>query len=81
MTQTSLEPAAVTNGVAGDTRHDRRLLGRLLGEVVQEQLGQTTLDLIEHVRQTAVRFRRAEFRPEDASEKAAARSATITTGK
>ncbi len=79
MTQTSLEPAAVTNGVAGDARHDRRLLGRLLGEVVQEQLGQTTLDLIEHVRQTAVRFRRAEFRPEDAAEMAAARSELAAT--
>jgi phosphoenolpyruvate carboxylase len=39
---------------------DRRLLGRLLGEVIREQVGAETLARIEGIRQTAVRFRRAE---------------------
>jgi len=69
MTQPSVEPVAATHpSVAADARLDRRLLGRLLGEVVQEQLGQATLDLIEHVRRTAVRFRRSDARPEDAAD-------------
>ena len=40
---------------------DRRLLGRLLGEVIREQAGEATLARIEAIRQTAVRFRRAEY--------------------
>ena len=39
---------------------NRRLLGRLLGEVIREQAGAETLARIETIRQTAVRFRRAE---------------------
>ena len=39
-------------------RDDIRLLGRLLGEVLREQEGETTYDLIETIRQTALRFRR-----------------------
>jgi len=39
---------------------DRRLLGRLLGEVIREQVGEATLERIERIRQTAVRFRRDE---------------------
>ncbi|HEV8520207.1 MAG TPA: phosphoenolpyruvate carboxylase, partial [Burkholderiales bacterium] len=41
-------------------REARRLLGRLLGEVIREQVGADMLELIEHIRQTAVRFRRGE---------------------
>ena len=41
-------------------REDRRLLGRLLGEVIREQAGAATLERIENIRQTAVRFRRAD---------------------
>jgi len=41
-------------------REDRRLLGRLLGEVIQEQAGAATLQRIERIRQTAVGFRRAK---------------------
>ncbi len=41
-------------------REDRRLLGRILGEVIREQAGSPTLERIERIRQTAVRFRRAE---------------------
>ena len=39
-------------------REDRRLLGRLLGEVIREQVGPEMLERIEFIRQTAVRFRR-----------------------
>jgi phosphoenolpyruvate carboxylase len=41
-------------------REDRRLLGRLLGEVIREQVGAEALERIERIRQTAVRFRREE---------------------
>ncbi|ODP31642.1 phosphoenolpyruvate carboxylase [Pandoraea sp. ISTKB] len=39
-------------------KEDIRLLGRLLGEVVLEQEGQQVFDVVENIRQTAVRFRR-----------------------
>jgi phosphoenolpyruvate carboxylase len=39
-------------------REDRRLLGRLLGEVIRGQAGDAALERIERIRQTAVRFRR-----------------------
>jgi phosphoenolpyruvate carboxylase len=41
-------------------REDRRLLGRLLGDVIAEQVGEATRGRIEAIRQSAVRFRRAE---------------------
>jgi phosphoenolpyruvate carboxylase len=41
-------------------REDRRLLGRLLGEVIRAQVGEDTLERIERIRQTAVRFRKEE---------------------
>ena len=41
-------------------REDRRLLGRLLGDVIREQAGDAALERIERVRQTAVRFHREE---------------------
>lgn len=41
-------------------REDRRLLGRLLGDVIREQAGSATLERIERIRQTAVGFRRAK---------------------
>jgi len=41
-------------------REDRRLLGRLLGDVIAQQVGDETRERIETIRQTAVRFRRAE---------------------
>ena len=34
------------------------MLGRLLGDTLREQEGDDTFDLIEHIRQTAIRFRR-----------------------
>jgi phosphoenolpyruvate carboxylase len=39
-------------------REDIRLLGRLLGETLREQEGEQAFNRIEHIRQTAVRFRR-----------------------
>ena len=41
-------------------REDRRLLGRILGDVVREQAGAAVFDTIERTRQTAVGFRRGE---------------------
>ena len=39
-------------------RHDIRLLGRILGDTVREQEGEAVFDVVERVRQTAVRFAR-----------------------
>ena len=39
-------------------RNDIRLLGRLLGETLRQQEGDQVFDMVEHVRQTAVRFAR-----------------------
>ena len=39
-------------------RNDIRLLGRLLGDTVREQEGAAVFDIVERVRQTAVRFAR-----------------------
>lgn len=39
-------------------RNDIRLLGRLLGDTVREQEGDAIFDIVERVRQTAVRFAR-----------------------
>ena len=50
-------------------REDTRLLGRVLGEVLRAQTGEAGFARIETIRQTAIRFRRA-----DAGEAAAARA-------
>jgi phosphoenolpyruvate carboxylase len=39
-------------------REDRRLLGRLLGEVIRDQAGADALERIERIRQSAVAFRK-----------------------
>ena len=39
-------------------KEDIRLLGRLLGDVLRDQEGQAVFDVVETIRQTAVRFRR-----------------------
>src|SRR3954469_14818865 len=49
-------------------REDRRLLGRLLGDVISEQVGPETRERIETIRQTAVRFRRSLSDPALAGE-------------
>ncbi len=41
-------------------REDTRLLGRLLGDVLRAQTGASGFDRIERIRQTAIRFRRAD---------------------
>ncbi|GAA4017108.1 phosphoenolpyruvate carboxylase [Actimicrobium antarcticum] len=41
-------------------KEDIRLLGRLLGEVLRSQEGEAIYDVVETVRQTAVRFRRED---------------------
>ncbi|SEJ92596.1 phosphoenolpyruvate carboxylase [Achromobacter sp. NFACC18-2] len=43
---------------AAPLRHDIRLLGRLLGEVIEECEGKRVFDTIETLRRTAVKFRR-----------------------
>ncbi len=39
-------------------KEDIRLLGRLLGEVIRHQEGETVYEIVETIRQTAVKFRR-----------------------
>ncbi len=41
-------------------REDIRLLGRMLGDTIRELEGETMFDLVETIRQTAVRFRREQ---------------------
>jgi phosphoenolpyruvate carboxylase len=41
-------------------KEDIRLLGRLLGDVLREQEGEAVFDVVETIRQTAVRFRRTD---------------------
>src|SRR6266702_3664285 len=55
-------------------REDRRLLGRLLGDVISEQVGAETRERIETIRQTAVRFRRSLSDPALAGEAAAVKA-------
>ncbi len=39
-------------------KEDIRLLGRLLGDVLRQQEGEAVFEIVETIRQTAVRFRR-----------------------
>src|SRR5262249_28805792 len=41
-------------------RDDIRLLGRMLGDTVREQQGAEVFGIVEHIRQTSVRFHRSE---------------------
>src|SRR3954463_6906769 len=41
-------------------KEDIRLLGRLLGDVLRDQEGAEVFDVVETIRQTAVRFRRED---------------------
>ncbi|MBV8337624.1 MAG: phosphoenolpyruvate carboxylase, partial [Alphaproteobacteria bacterium] len=41
-------------------REDIRLLGRILGDTVREQAGEAVFDIVKHIRQSSVRFRRDE---------------------
>ncbi|KVT66808.1 phosphoenolpyruvate carboxylase [Burkholderia ubonensis] len=75
--QTKRAAKAVANGAAAvatkpgaRTREDKdrplfediRFLGRLLGDVVREQEGDAVFDVVETIRQTAVKFRREDDR-------------------
>ena len=42
-----------------DLREDIRFLGRLLGDTVREQAGAEVFDLVEGIRRTAIRYRKA----------------------
>ncbi|MBI1889613.1 MAG: phosphoenolpyruvate carboxylase [Burkholderiales bacterium] len=55
-----IKPAFTNAGNDKDAalKEDIRLLGRLLGDVLREQEGAAVFDVVENVRQTAVRFRR-----------------------
>ncbi|MFC5430993.1 phosphoenolpyruvate carboxylase [Paraburkholderia denitrificans] len=58
-------PQPARNGRTRDDKdqplfEDIRFLGRLLGEVVREQEGDAVYDVVETIRQTAVRFRRED---------------------
>ena len=54
--------ASRTNKASADKdaplKEDIRLLGRLLGDVLRDQEGESVFDVVETIRQTAVRFRR-----------------------
>ncbi len=53
-----MPPAAPDAAKEQPLRHDIRLLGRILGDTVREQEGEAVFDVVERVRQTAVRFAR-----------------------
>src|SRR5262245_37207174 len=56
-------PSSETNAVPEKDlplRDDIRLLGRILGDTVREQQGAETFAIVEHIRQTSVRFHRTE---------------------
>lgn len=56
----STEQNSSTNGDDKDfpLREDIRFLGRMLGDTVREQEGNAAFELVENIRQTAIRFRR-----------------------
>jgi phosphoenolpyruvate carboxylase len=55
----SAETATPTGGDKdAPLKEDIRLLGRLLGDVLRDQEGEAVFDVVETIRQTAVRFRR-----------------------
>ncbi|WP_233862624.1 phosphoenolpyruvate carboxylase [Paraburkholderia adhaesiva] len=67
-TTTTTNTQTTKNGRNTRTRDDKdqplfediRFLGRLLGEVLREQEGDAVFDVVETIRQTAVRFRRED---------------------
>jgi phosphoenolpyruvate carboxylase len=69
-------PAALSPQLPGTVdkdaplKEDIRLLGRLLGDVLRDQEGEAVFDLVETIRQTAVRFRREDDQEADAELKA-----------
>ena len=53
-----MSPAPPDSGKDEPLRQDIRLLGRILGDTVREQEGAEVYEIVERVRQTAVRFAR-----------------------
>ncbi|TFW27433.1 phosphoenolpyruvate carboxylase [Massilia arenosa] len=53
-------PAPATDDKDAPLKDDIRLLGRLLGDVLRDQEGDDVFDIVETIRQTAVRFRRED---------------------
>ena len=51
-------PAAPATQKDAPLKEDIRLLGRMLGDVLRDQEGEAVFDVVETIRQTAVRFRR-----------------------
>jgi phosphoenolpyruvate carboxylase len=60
--QARIDAASAPAGIDRDAplKEDIRLLGRLLGDVLREQEGAAVFDVVETIRQTAVRFRRED---------------------
>jgi phosphoenolpyruvate carboxylase len=58
--QPTIAPRPTTSANAKDAplKEDIRLLGRLLGNVLRDQEGEAVFEVVETIRQTAVRFRR-----------------------
>jgi phosphoenolpyruvate carboxylase len=56
--KTPTRPASSTIDKDEPLKEDIRLIGRLLGDVLRAQEGDAVFDVVETVRQTAVRFRR-----------------------
>ena len=74
MNQMAPGPPAICDPREERLQADRRLLGRLLGEVIREQIGAGALELIENIRRSAVDFRRSEAQGQDGKSMAQARS-------
>lgn len=71
MPSTTSRKAALSSQLnANPLSEDIRLLGRLLGEVLQEQEGRAMYDTVEKIRTTAVSFRKAEGAEARAASKA-----------
>ncbi|MEW7850286.1 phosphoenolpyruvate carboxylase [Massilia aurea] len=66
MNNTALPDVSAGADKDAPLKEDIRLLGRLLGDVLRDQEGVAVFDLVETIRQTAVRFRRDDA--PDASE-------------
>ncbi|MBS1171682.1 MAG: Phosphoenolpyruvate carboxylase, partial [Proteobacteria bacterium] len=59
---TDLAPSAEQDDKDLPLREDIRLLGRLLGDTVRAQEGEAVFDLVERIRQAAIRYHRDEDR-------------------
>jgi phosphoenolpyruvate carboxylase len=69
-----METVTATADIEQRLRSDRRLLGRLLGEVIREQVSPAMLEKIEYIRRAAVDFRRSELPGQDNEQMAIARA-------